>query len=305
VTRWDATKARLQIAQDLTAIEDTYARLRAEAYHHAGDSDIPGGTATVMLGPRADVEAWLHIQESAARGRLNPGNKWSSRHQVAIELDEIQTQGSEPPLSFLAGWVDIIRAERAQGPGPTHATITTEAGYLRDALDWITATDHETGAPWWSPAQTFIDQLHDVRYALEEVLKEGERDDTGAPCLNETCKGVRLVKKWAGTIDKPRPAAFDIWQCPRCSRRYKADEYRIATRQASRIYADRLTASDMLETYRVQPATLRKWVERGKVRRRGKDQSGRILYDVSDTLKQRDRDDTEPDVSHLARTVMP
>src|SRR5690606_27766745 len=112
------------------------------------------------------------------------------------------------------------------------------------SLDWMLAVDEE-GAPWWLPAEDFMNQLHRVRLALEDVLLEGKRDDTGAPCLGDDCGGVRLIKHWAGTTEKPLPPRFDTWSCPRCGRRYTADEYAQATRQAGRIYADRLTATDM------------------------------------------------------------
>jgi hypothetical protein len=290
-----AKRTRLQIGQDLTAIEDIYARLRAEAYHHAGDSEIPGGTAMVMLGPRADIETWNYIQLSAEAGRLHYG---TNDHASSIEVDAIKRDGTEPPLSFLAGWVDIIRTQRAQPTGPHHATLDTEISYLRGALDWITSVDHDTQKPWWDDADNFAEQLHNVRRTLEEVLREGEQRDTGAPCLDETCEGTRLVKEWAGTKDRPLPATFDAWVCPKCKRRYTAREYVLFCKQAGRLYADRLHETDMLEVYRVQPGTLRKWVQRGHVRKRGRDYSGRTLYDVADTLKQRDAGQTvEPSVT--------
>jgi hypothetical protein len=284
---WQASKARLYIAQNLSFIEEVYTRLRAEAYFHASDHEIPGGDALVMLGPRADVEAWNYVKLSAIMGRLRLGHADATRHQLMIELEAIERDNHEiePPLSFLAGWVDIIREARGQEPSSARATIAHEIAYLRDALDWIVATDETTGAPWWLPAESFAQDLYRVRLALEDVLKEGERPDTGAPCLNDRCDGVRLVKQWA---DAGLPAKFDSWLCPRCKRRYTGDEYSNACKQAGRLYADRLCASDMRETYRVEPSTLRTWASRGKVRKRGRDDSGRILYDVEDTLKARD-----------------
>jgi hypothetical protein len=294
MTRWNPNAARLQIGQDLTVIEDTYTRLRIEAYHHADDHDIPGGDATVLLGPRADVEAWSYVKLSALMGRLNLGHKEASPHQRRIEAEAIDHDELEPPLAFLAGWVDIIRRDRGQDDTERLATIGGEIRYLRAALDWITATDHDdTKEPWWDQAEQFVDQLHNVRMKLEDVLLEGERDDTGAPCLGEHCDGVRLVKQWAGSQDNPLPERFDTWKCPRCKRRYTADEYSNACKQASRLYADRLTATDMLDVYRVHPSTLRTWVQRGLIRRRGRDDSGRMLYDVDDTLKARDVVETE------------
>jgi hypothetical protein len=99
---WQASKARLYIAQNLSFIEEVYTRLRAEAYFHASDHEIPGGDALVMLGPRADVEAWNYVKLSAIMGRLRLGHADATRHQLMIELEAIERDNHEiePPLSF-------------------------------------------------------------------------------------------------------------------------------------------------------------------------------------------------------------
>ena len=48
------------------------------------------------------------------------------------------------------------------------------------------------------------------------------------------------------------------------------------------------TAGQMQLKYRIKPGSLRQWANRGKVRKRGRDESGRMLYDVADALALRD-----------------
>lgn len=280
--RWNPVKVRREVVEDLDAIEDMYLRLPSQAVSRAADAEIPGGNAMVMLGPGADLEAWGFVQLSAIFGRLNLG---ATDEQRKRELADIVRRDLEPPLSFLASWADVVREERGQLDVEARrpARIGAEITYLRGALDWMLAPD-EDGTPWWLPVEDFTTQLHELRTALEEVLYDGERDDTGAPCLNVACGGVRLVKEWAPGKD----ATEDRWHCPRCDRWYDEESYRRAVSGASKLHADSLCASDIEEVYRVNTSTLRTWVQREKVRRRGRDSSGRQLYDVRDTLKMRD-----------------
>jgi hypothetical protein len=124
---------RLRIARDLRAITHLYEDLREEAINRAGDPDIPGGDAMVMLGPGADVEAFGYAQISTYLGRT-PG--W---------VEEPLPDDLEPPLSFLAGWSDLIREERDM-PTALKATISREVDYIRSSLDWMLSYD-ESGVP--------------------------------------------------------------------------------------------------------------------------------------------------------------
>jgi len=260
------TDLRVKIARDLRAIEDMYTRLRAEAINRASDPLMPGGEAMVMLGPSADVEAFGYMQMSAIMGRID-----ADAVAAAVGGD------IEPPLSYLASWSDIVREERSQPPGG-RASIKREVAYLRGALDWMTAID-EDGAPWFLPVEDFADGLRKVRLAMENVLKEGERHDRGVSCMD--C-GTALVKVWGDDVES------DQWHCRPCGTWSTHDQYWQAVRADYLKRADRLTATDMLEQYRIKPGTLTGWATKGLVRKRGRDDSGRQLYDVADALKQRD-----------------
>ena len=203
---------RLSIAQDLSAIEDMYARLHGEAINRAGDPDIPGGAAMVMLGPGADVEAWGYVQLSSLFGRLNVDKE---------EQDRIERTGIEPPLSFLASWADIVREERGGAPSARRASIGGEVLYLRASIDWMLSTNDE-GEPWWLPVEDFATRLHQVRVTLENVLKDGERSERiNAKCNDPSekkCDRPRLVRERAD-----REGDEDSYHCPSCGAAGGAD----------------------------------------------------------------------------------
>lgn len=218
--RWNPDKVRLGIARDLREIQRMFGALETEAFHHADDPDIPGGAATVMLGPRADVEAWTYVQMSAAAGRLNnivgkptPYGQRHGKKRRDIELAEITGNDIEPPLSFLAGWADIVAENRGGAAAERTATIEGEIKYLSDAIEWMTATD-EDGVPWWLPVEDFAKQLKRVRAAMENALRDGNRSDR----INAECKYCdehpRLIVRKGKTEDT------DFWQCPNCHHAY-------------------------------------------------------------------------------------
>lgn len=221
---WDPDKVRLDVARDLREIERMFAGLRAEAVNRAGDPNIPGGAAMVMLGPRADIEAWNYIQMSALAHRLDPGlaQKRDGKKRRDIERAEILNEDIEPPLSFLAGWADIIAENRGGAPANRKATIKGEIKYIREALEWMTATDDE-GVPWWLAIESFADGLHKVRSAMENALKDGQRADRIRAECKECDDHPRLVVHRPGALDRN-----DFWQCPNKACRHIYDEDGVA-----------------------------------------------------------------------------
>jgi len=195
--KFDPIKERVRIAQNLSAIEDMFARLRTEAINRAGDPNIPGGAAMVLLGPGADIEAFGYAQMSELFGRTR------GTTEIALAGDV------EPPLSFLAGWADIIREARGQEPSRKRATIAREVRYLREAADWVLATDDD-GRLWWMQALDFTDGLYKVRRAMENALKAGKRRQwINAECKNcERREKLFLLKK-----GKAEDGSMDMWQC--------------------------------------------------------------------------------------------
>lgn len=256
---------RISIAQDLREIGRMYGNLHHQAHADADNPEIPGGDAMVMLGPGADIEAFGYMQLSALMGR--------------IEADSVALDAIEPPLSFLASWVDSIREQRGQDASERRATIQGELLYLSKALDWMTQLD-EDGAPWWVELDDFATQLHNVRKALERVLHDGEqRDIGGAPCL--TC-GSDLLKIWG--IDP----GTDRYRCHTCERWYTVTEYDLAVHQAYLVNAEWLTANQMAAVYRVPPGTIVSWAGRAQIRKRLDPNTGRTQYSVDDVKTRRE-----------------
>jgi hypothetical protein len=215
---WNPDEVRLNIARDLREIGRMFGNLKTEAHNRAGDPTIPGGAAMVMLGPRADVEAWTYIQMSAMAGRLNLTGKpvLGQKHgkkRAAIELAEIIGTDIEPPLSFLAGWSDIVAENRGGAAADRTATIEGEIKYLAEAIEWMTATD-ETGIPWWLPVDQFATELHKVRRAMENALHDGKRSDR----INAECKYCDEHPRLLVRLGHNEQA--DFWQCPNCRHAY-------------------------------------------------------------------------------------
>lgn len=206
---FDATQERLRIARNLSAIEDMFGRLHGEAINRAGDPNIPGGAAMVMLGPGSNVEAFNYAQLSELFGRTKGVT------EVAIKGD------IEPPLSFLASWADIIREARGGEPSGRRATIADEIRYIRSAVDWILAVDHN-GDPWWMQVLDFTDGLSKVRSAMENALKDGVRSER----INAECKRCPKPTRLIVLMGDQEDGSADSWKCPRCSKEYDVDGVR-------------------------------------------------------------------------------
>lgn len=268
-------KMRAQIGADLHDIESLYVDLWAEAIYRADDKEMPGGEAMNLLGPVANMEAWEHRYEAAEEKALEDDA------QLPAYIND-QLDAEIHPLSVLAGWVDVIRDERDQ-PTDLRATVAREAAYLRNNIDWM-FTEDEYGDAVFIQRDALARDLRRVRTMLENVLRDGVRTDKGVPCMR--C-GYALTKDWGDHED------HDRWHCQSCDEWSTVEQYRFAVMNHWRSESPKLTATDMETQYRIKPGTLRVWVNRGNVRKRGKDDSGRIMYDVEDAVKQRDKGEDE------------
>ena len=201
---WNPDKVRLNIARDLREVRQLFRGLRTEAINRAGDPKMPGGDAMVLLVPGANVEAFGYAQLSAIFGRTP---------EDSIECDDM-----EPPLSFLAGWSDIVRDRRDQPTG-LGATIDREADYLLGSLDFMLSID-EYGDMVFIEVEDFAEGLSRVRRRLEDVLRDGHR-------------AIRIKAECKSCADAPRlclrhgeDESKDHWYCPSCYHLY--DEVGVA-----------------------------------------------------------------------------
>lgn len=207
MSEWNPDQVRLQMARDLREIETLYGLLREQAAARAGDPDMPGGAAMVLLGPGVNVEAFGYRELSVALGR--PVTAW---------VEQRLNHDIEPPLSFLASWSDIVRDERGHQRRST-ARISAEVDYLRKNLDWMVDFD-EDGDAVFIQVDAFADGLHDVRRTLESVLYAGERTERIRARCCKCEERPRLVvrrKPW------PLDGSGDDWVCPYCEADYDAE----------------------------------------------------------------------------------
>lgn len=269
---------RVVIAQRLSEIVRLCGALRVQAWHCHDDKDIPGGDALVMIGPVATMSVWEEQIERAEDAYFDGLAPW-----LAVEDRD---SDPTPPLLVLAGWEDVVRDEREQ-PTRRRATIDGAVTYLRHQLDWLVGDDDVSGEPLFPAVDALVRDLGRLQTRLENVLHDGIRLDRGVPCM--TC-GTLLVKVWG--VDATGKG--DRWHCKPCHEWSTIEQYNLAVKAAARAHRAALTGTEMEEQYRVPHSTLRVWVHRGEVRRRGRDGSGRTLYDVADTLAKRDADGATP-----------
>jgi hypothetical protein len=241
---------------DLRQIAELCGALPEEAEHRGVN-----GEAMMLLGPTADPEAWRNRAMSAMRGRVD-----------AAYLEDCRDE--QHPLWVLGSWEQAWRDHRDQ-PTDLRATLPRLVDYL-DRQMHVMAAEAEV------PFEDFARDLRGCRGHLEDVLRDGERPETGAPCPE--C-GRALVKVYGDQ------AKDDRWTCPgrNCRAWYTDHDYRARVTDDYRANADKLTAPDIEAQYRVPAGTLRQWASRGHVRKRGRDDSGRMLYDVRDTLTMREK----------------
>lgn len=263
------------VRQALTDVVRLHAELPLQAAFGADDgrlqagSPIPGADATVLLGPGSDGRG-------QTRELLHGG--------AATHAADEYRGDPEPPLQLLASWEDDWRSEYGHGGGP-RATLQGAADYLDEHLHRAAQTH--------LAFDEFAADVKRCRSRLEDVLHDGVRDETGAPCVH--C-GSTLVRRAlpphecrkSGHHDRhecDRGGLRDEWRCPRCRRVYDARSYWNAVGAAYRAHAEAMTADDIEEQYGVTRGTLRVWASRGHVRKRGKDGNGRQRYDVADVRR--------------------
>lgn len=241
---------RLQLARDLREVKQMFQRLRLEAFNRAGDPDMPGGDAMVMLGPGANLEAFNYRQISEIMGRTD-------HYSGADELDSDPL----PPLMLLASWEDIIRDERDQ-PVWLVATINRSADYILDSIDWLEG-ENEHGEPNFMDLDLLADQIHAMRTRLENVLKDGVRlTRIKARCMY--CdEAPRLARHY---VPNQEDDTADFWFCPNkgCNHVYDADGVQRA--QEHRLMVEGVESAwvaltDAAATSRRSVRTLRTWTK--------------------------------------------
>lgn len=238
---------------DLKAIGDLCASLPAEAVEKGVQSE-----AMMLLGPASDPEAWRNRATSAMVGRVD-----------AAYLEDCRDENH--PLWVLGTWEQIWRdhldhySDTTVTVASAHAYLDLQIGYMADQVD---------------PAfEEFARELRGCRAHLENVLRDGVREERGAPCVQ---------------CEKPMTRGSDAdWHCHPCRRTVTEDQYRYAVGVAYRQHAAHLTAVDMAERIGVKASVIRVWGSRGQITKRGRSSDGLTLYDVDSAISKRDSTESE------------
>lgn len=212
---------------------------------------IPGGESMVMLGP------------GAQSGEIGKGE-----HQTT--------------LMVLVGWEDDWRSMLGN-EATEKATVPKATRFLRDRLDWA-AQQH--------PAfDAFVEEVRAHRAHLEDVLHDGQRTETGAPC--NTCHRP-LERSWGAT------AKDDGWWCANCKTALDAAEYVERVSREARRHKGWLTARDMQEEHRIKVGTLQSWAAQEKVSKRKDINLGRMVYSVKEAKAMRDAREDQDNSGEVA-----
>ncbi len=325
---------------DISQIVALHAKTLTEAVHRGINSE-----AAHLYGPTADPSAWRQRRRYGYRDVVE-----TKPDGTRFRPDVI---GEDHELWVLGTW-DLLVTEHLDHHRTQRVTVKTAADYLRANLSDL-AQDREF------PFAELAREVSACRGHLEDVLRDGERDEQGGLC--PMCGKAQLVLNHAAQQAKPcecgprpnlahadhgpctcklklrieqpsedaepvtvriydhgltdvharddlacvacrrsiewdeRHAAHagddpeeDRWACPKCKASYTEHDYRTKVEAVYVLHADRLTASQIAETYRLPERTVRHWGATGTVRTHGKDSAGRTLYDVDDTLARRDDD---------------
>lgn len=240
----------VKVARDLSAILELTGHLSPQAMHKANDPLMPGGKAMVALADVANLEAWENQFEGYERHNArNP--------DAAVNLAHIEDEDDtwEPPLQTLAFWSEQWRAHHGAEYG-TRPTVTSEAAFIRWALDW--AWDNEIHF------EAFARDMNKARVRLENLLYAGKRAErTRVPCINPECeRQPRLIKVYGNT------AARDHYKCTACKHLYDQHDYaRAKLRLLDAEGADRhVKMQDARDAIDRPERTWRKWIRLWHVR---------------------------------------
>lgn len=234
------------VAVDLREIVRLHAMLPEQAEHRADDKEMPGGLATAALGPVADPEAWQHRFDTAER--------------LGLPTDHVEDEDEwETPLQTLLFWTQRLK-DLNDTVTDLPPSVETEADWLSRNLQWV--RDNE---PRWG---TLAEQVHGARVRLENMLQDGERLQSGAPCLYCRTLLVRVEDKKTGGLTED-------WRCPTCRREYGAEQYQNAVKAAAAsLEIEALDDASMWATIaraaseaKRSPRTVKHWIREGLVRR--------------------------------------
>lgn len=270
---------------DLATIVKRSSDLTDEATHAGINSE-----AANLAGPAADPEQ-LSARRIYTKRHITdtlPPEQWEAAHTL------IEDEDPHHPYAVLGRWEMMLREHYGHHTDRL-ITIGSAAHYLDGILT------HLAEDPW-QDFPLFAREIRACRAHLEAVLKDSRAPEAGAPCYMCDAR-PNVVRKHRELRDRHRPTdrqgytidsdgqriPEDGWECPDCKTWWTDADYDRWVSASYVVHADKLTADQIKDTYRINSGTLRYWASQGKVRRRGKDASGRQTYDVGDAILARDQ----------------
>lgn len=239
--------------------------------------------AANLAGPATSVEQWIE-RRVAMRSYLA---YWHAIEEITVKQylharEDMEDDDEQHPTTVLTRWESTIREALGHDPA-ARPTLTAAATYLDDKLHH--AAQH--------PDVDFGDLTRELRACkthLESVIRNSHMGERGAncpECYAQVKSPPRLVKKYA-TWDTT--GASDTWRCPRVPDHVWSEaDYRLRVADEYLGNAVALTTDNLRQLDSdIKPGTVRRWAsgDTPKVRRHGRDEQGRQLYNVDDVLAQ-------------------
>lgn len=236
---------RAKVDADLKAIEKMVESLEDEAVHKASHRLMPGGAAMVALHPGANLEAWENR------------NQATERYSKAYTMADLEDpEKSWPPFQLLRFWSEQWRVQRG-ADYLDRPTITTEANWLRYALEWA----------WEDPGfEGFAKDVRSARLKLEDILTDGTRAERSRIVCDQCDANKRLILAYAGTADD---RSDDVWKCPACKHRFNPDGVKRAHAKMLRSegaerWVHQIDAIGVLRGQGRSERTVRQWLAEGE-----------------------------------------
>jgi hypothetical protein len=308
---------------DGTACNEDHCAMRGRCPHHvqhaAGINTCPRCIRRVRKDVDAIVELWIRLLvfdvviDGIESEAMNLAGVAASPAQYAEKRQRLTARYDAQ------GWCDWPRLESFRDDDPHHpyAVLARAAQALEDG-GWITV------GPWdWNVVRaaaairTALDEtafahgdefadlaaeLAACRAHLENVDHDSRTPDLGRPCpacVETHGKGPRLRKRHAShpgmkpgkrcgdTLCPICDGRADAWHCPdEPAHAWTDDEYKLRVDADYVQHAAALTADQLAQRFTIRVGTIRVWANRGLVRKRGRDQYGRQLYDVADVQER-------------------
>lgn len=279
----------------------------AEAYAYLYDSAVTGRMCKCHRRGEPCPSTIVHAGPVCDRRCAHRSCTLIRTPQLCPDVAHIlaDNRGEPHPATVLGEW-DVIWRRHLGHNAPPVTTYRRAVDYLTANLTYMAQVADPSFRDFTSSVRTSTEWLRRILGLTEDaegapcpmcgkenLVKEYDDTDEGTPWSPDRERKMLATVDPAVLTDEPeRPADryADMWVCPNpsCHQTYTDEEYRTKVEGTYMQVADRLTASQIHETYRINPATLRSWAHRGKVRQRGRDSLGRQLYDVADALALRD-----------------